>query len=92
VGDVHAVADHEQVGAGEADMVGGERLGELARLVEKDGDADALRPRDNIRSRAKDSVRPDSGNVVDQDHVAPGDIGLDVAGTVTSPDDVVPVR
>ena len=40
VGDVHAVADDEQVGAGEADVIGRERLGELARLVEEDGDAD----------------------------------------------------
>ena len=60
MGDVHAVADDEQVGAGEADVIGLERLGELARLVEKTAMPMRLAPRERIRSRAKASVRPDS--------------------------------
>src|SRR3990167_2308960 len=34
MGDIHAVADHEEVGTDEADMVGFDRLGALARLLE----------------------------------------------------------
>src|SRR5690349_20410842 len=70
VGDVHPVADHQQVGADEADMISVERLGALARLLQEHRDADAA-------GAALAHALPGEGkgaagfeDVVDEEHIA----------------------
>ena len=77
--DVHAVADHEQVRADEADVVGIDGVRALARLFQQHGDRDpfgAALPH-QVLGEAERAAR--FKNVVDKQHVAPGDIAFHVA-------------
>ena len=87
VGDVHAVADDEQVGADEADVIGLERLRRACPACRAAPRSPTRRaPRFGISSLAKAIVRPGFEDVVDEQDVAAGDVALDIA------DDASPCR
>ena len=79
MGDVHAVADHEQIGTDEADMIGVERLGALAGLLEEHRDADAVGAPLFHQVAGIGERAAGFEDVVDEQHVAAADIAVDVA-------------
>jgi hypothetical protein len=79
VSDIHAITDDEEVGADEADVVGFQRLGELARLFQKHGDGDAAGAALEHEVAGEGERAPRLEDVVDEQDVAPLDVGLHVA-------------
>jgi hypothetical protein len=78
VRDVHPVTDDEQIRADEADMIGRERLRELARFVEEHGDGNLPRP-----PFLQELLRECDGaarlqNIVDDEDIAARNVALDV--------------
>jgi len=79
VSDVHAVADDEKIRDDEADVLGLERLGELARLLEENGDGHPAGAALHHQTLGERDGAAGFQNVVDEQHVAPGNVAFDVA-------------
>src|SRR3954470_5058416 len=76
---VHAIADHEQVGAMEADMVGLDADGPLARLLQENAGHDAMRAARGQEVLREGKRAPRFQDVVDQEDIATANVALDVA-------------
>lgn len=79
MGDIHAIADHKQIGTDEADVLGLERLRQLSRLLQKhrDSDAGGAALLHQLFGEGDGAARFE--DVIDEEHVAAGDIAVDIA-------------
>lgn len=76
---VHAVADDEEIRAFEADVLGHDRFHHLARLVQQHRHRDAAGAAIDHQFLGEGERAPRFQNVIDDQHVAAGDVAFDIA-------------